>query len=141
MGKFNDVNNLFRDIAQGTGFYTKLNDILAKIDNDVDGLNAARRLEAQDIEQSLGKKGEAGNFGGPSLPSMYPNQQPQQNLGFYVPPPMHFNNNPNQPNNSNFSMGGGGGLKNMLNDLMASKPSFDTNLWGKNNNVYQSKYK
>jgi len=25
MSKFNDVNNLFREVAQGTGFYTKLN--------------------------------------------------------------------------------------------------------------------
>lgn len=33
MGKFNDVNNLFRELAQGTSFYTKLNDILAKMDN------------------------------------------------------------------------------------------------------------
>lgn len=49
MGKFNDVSNLFRDIAQGTGFYTKLNDILAKIDTDVDGLIMARKVEAQEI--------------------------------------------------------------------------------------------
>ena len=72
---------------------------------------------------------------------MYPNQQPQQNLGFYVPPPMHFDNAPQQNMQQTNMMGGGGGLKNMLNDLMASKPSFDTNLWGTNKNVYASKYK
>ena len=33
MGKFNDVNGLFRELTQGTSFYTKLNDILAKMDN------------------------------------------------------------------------------------------------------------
>ena len=44
MGRFNEVSNLFRDIAQGTGFYTKLNDILAKIDNDVEGLITARKI-------------------------------------------------------------------------------------------------
>ena len=141
MGKFNDVSNLFRDIIQGTSFYTKLNDILVKIDNDVEGLVAARRMEADDIERSLGKKGGGGNFGGPNLPNMYPNQQPQQNLGFYVPPPMHFDNAPQNMHQTNMMGGGGGGLKNMLNDLMASKPSFDTNLWGTNKNVYASKYK
>lgn len=35
MSKFNDVNNLFREVAQGTGFYTKLNQILAKIYEDL----------------------------------------------------------------------------------------------------------
>ena len=33
MAKFNDVNNLFRELTQGTSFYTKLNDVLAKMDN------------------------------------------------------------------------------------------------------------
>ena len=31
MGNFNDVNNLFRELVQGTSFYTKLNDILTKM--------------------------------------------------------------------------------------------------------------
>lgn len=141
MGKFNEVSNLFRDIAQGTGFYTKLNDILARMDNDIDGLVAARQMEARDIEQSLGKRGGGG---APNLPSMYPNQQPEQNLGFFVPPPMHFDGPQNHPQGGFGGFGGGGmggSLKNMLSDLMSSKPSFDTNLWGTNHNVYQSKYK
>ncbi len=35
MGNFNDVSNLFRELTQGTSFYTKLNDILAKLDSDI----------------------------------------------------------------------------------------------------------
>ena len=70
---------------------------------------------------------------------MYPNQ-PQQNLGFYVPPPMVWNQMPNQP--GNFSMiGGPGGQNNMsdmLNDLMRSKPNFSTDVFG--GQVYKSKF-
>jgi hypothetical protein len=44
MGNFNDVNNLFRDLSQGTAFYTKLNDIISRLDNDIEGLVTARRL-------------------------------------------------------------------------------------------------
>lgn len=62
---------------------------------------------------------------------MYPNQQPQQNLGFYIPPPM----------NMGMGMGGGqnpyqggqgnqGNLGDMLKNLMSSKPSFNPNLFG-----------
>lgn len=76
MGNYNDVNNLFRELIQGTSFYTKLNDILAKMDNDIEGLVTARKIEAQELENMLGKKGGQSNFGGPSLPNMYPNQQP-----------------------------------------------------------------
>lgn len=35
LSKFNDVNNLFRDVAQGTSFYAKINEILAKIIADL----------------------------------------------------------------------------------------------------------
>lgn len=44
MNKFNEVNNLFREISQGTSFYTKLNDILSRIDADVDGFIEARKI-------------------------------------------------------------------------------------------------
>jgi hypothetical protein len=44
MGHFNDVNNLFRDLSQGTGFYTKLSDIINKLDNDIEGLVTARKI-------------------------------------------------------------------------------------------------
>ncbi|CAM6005799.1 unnamed protein product [Sphagnum balticum] len=67
---------------------------------------------------------------------MYPNQ-PQQQLGFYVPPPMVFN----QPNNPNFSMfngGGGSNMGDMLQDLMRSKPNFSTDVFS--GPVYQSKH-
>jgi hypothetical protein len=47
MGNFNDVCNLFRELVQGTSFYTKLNDILSKLDSDIEGFIAARRMEAQ----------------------------------------------------------------------------------------------
>ena len=81
MKNFGEVNNLFRDLTQGTSFYTKLNDILSRMDEEFTGFVTSRKLEADDIEQSLGKG--KGNFGGPSLPSMYPNQAPPQNFGFY----------------------------------------------------------
>jgi len=38
---------LFRDVAQGTSFYGKINEIIAKILADLEGFIAARRLEAQ----------------------------------------------------------------------------------------------
>ena len=31
ISKFNDINNLFRDLGQGTAFYTKLSEVLARI--------------------------------------------------------------------------------------------------------------
>lgn len=139
MGNFNDVNNLFRELVQGTSFYTKLNDILAKLDTDIEGLVTARKFEAQEIEQSLGKKGGSGGFGGPNLPNMYPTQQPPQNLGFYIPPPMDMNA---QGGQNAYQQGGHqGGLGDMLKNLMSSKPSFNTNLFDGGANVYQSKYK
>ena len=70
---------------------------------------------------------------------MYPNQ-PKQNLGFYVPPPMVWNQMPNQP--GNFSVIGGSGhndMSDMLGDLMRSKPSFSADVFG--GQVYQSKFK
>lgn len=71
---------------------------------------------------------------------MYPNQQPPQNFGFYVPPPMNFNQN--QPMSNPYQQSGSqGGLGDMLKNLMSSKPTFDTNLFGGGSNVYQSKYK
>lgn len=71
---------------------------------------------------------------------MYPNQQPQQNLGFYIPPPMNMDNHGGQ---NPYQQGGNqqNNLSDMLKNLMSSKPSFSTNLFGGGNNVYQSKYK
>lgn len=88
----------------------------------------------------MGKKGGSSNFGGPSLPNMYPNQQPQQNLGFYVPPPMNMNMGGGQ-NPYQGSQGNQGNLGDMLKNLMSSKPSFNTNLFGGESNVYTSSYK
>ena len=71
---------------------------------------------------------------------MYPNQ-PQQNLGFYVPPPMLFTN---QQQNQGFGggfnngFGGGGSMADMLNDIMRSKPAFKGDIF--TSPVYQSKY-
>lgn len=44
MSKFNDINNLFRDLSQGTAFYTKLSDVLVRIDNTTSGYTSARKL-------------------------------------------------------------------------------------------------
>ena len=105
----------------------------------------ARRMEAEELEKSLRGSGGGGQQPSNNLPSMYPNQ-PQQNLGFYVPPPMVWNQMPNQP--GNFSMmgsaggpgqGGQGNMSDMLNDLMRSKPNFSTDVFG--GQVYQSKFK
>lgn len=68
---------------------------------------------------------------------MYPNQQPQQNLGFYVPPPMHFDG----AQRPQHQAGDHSSLGNMLQNLMSSKPNFDTNLFGGNDKIYQSRYK
>lgn len=68
---------------------------------------------------------------------MYPNQ-PQQNLGFYVPPPMVFSVLPNQQNQSNI-FGQGSDMSDMLGDVLRSKPNFDANIFGQQ--VYNSIYK
>ena len=44
MSKFTDISNMYRELAQGTAFYTKLNDILAKIWSDLEGFIEARKL-------------------------------------------------------------------------------------------------
>jgi hypothetical protein len=68
---------------------------------------------------------------------MYPNQ-PQQNLGFYVPPPMVFSVMPNQnPNGSMF--GQSMDMSDQLADLLRSKPNFGDNVFG--GQVYQSKFR
>jgi hypothetical protein len=118
---------------QGTSFYTKLNDILVRLSNMIEGFVAARKLEAQDLENSINKGGFGSGQGGQqNLPSMYPNQ-PQQNLGFYVPPPMNFNNQNQLPQVSVYN----NNMSDMLQDLMRSKPNFSTDIF--NGNVYPSK--
>lgn len=97
------------------------------------------------MEASLKKGGGGGGFGstgGNNLPNMYPNQ-PQQNLGFYVPPPMVFQQMPNQPGNYSIYQGqqpqqGGGNMADMLSDLMRSKPNFSADPFS--GKVYQSKF-
>mgnify|MGYP000910382215 FL=1 len=140
MAKFNDINNLFRELGQGTAFYTKLSEVMVRIGDTIEGYVGARRMEAQELEASMGQ-GQGGygggNFGGGQpLPNMYPNQ-PQQNLGFYVPPPMVF-----QPMPGNFSViqnnQGSNNMSDMLSDLMRSKPSFSADVFG--GKVYQSKF-
>jgi len=90
------------------------------------------------LESSLNKGGggQGGFGGGNNLPNMYPNQ-PQQNLGFYVPPPMVFQQMPPM----NFSVYQGGQSNNMadmLSDLIRSKPNFSADVFG--GKVYQSKF-
>jgi hypothetical protein len=141
MAKFNEVNNLFRELGQGTAFYTRLSEVLARIGDTIDGYVQARKMEAEELENSLRGGGGGGSQGANNLPSMYPNQ-PQQNLGFYVPPPMVWNQMPNQGMGGFSQIGGGGGqgsMADMLHDMMRSKPSFSTDVFG--GQVYQSKYR
>jgi len=120
---------------------------MARIGETIDGYIQARKMEADELEHSIrgagGNQGGGGGFNAPNnnLPSMYPNQ-PQQNLGFYVPPPMVWNQMPNQPGNFSVMGGsnqGGGSMADMLNDMMRSKPNFSTDVFG--GQVYQSKFK
>lgn len=92
-------------------------------------------MEAIELEQSLSR---GGGTGGPNLPNMYPNQAPQQNLGFYVPPPMHFDG-PKHPQHQFDSKSSS--LGDMLHNLMSSKPSFSTNLFSGEDKIYSSRYK
>lgn len=112
---------------------------MARIGDTLEGFTQARRLEAQELEASL-RKGGGGQGGGNNLPNMYPNQ-PQQNLGFYVPPPMVFNEMNNPP--MQFSVMGGnqnqqGSMADMLGNLLRSKPNFSADVFG--GKVYQSKF-
>lgn len=49
MSKFNDINSLFRELTQGTAFYTKLSEVLARINDTVGGYISARKMEAQEL--------------------------------------------------------------------------------------------
>ena len=95
-------------------------------------------MEADELEASLNKGGGGqGGFGGANnLPNMYPNQ-PQQNLGFYVPPPMVFQQMP-QMNYSVYQGGQNTNMVDMLSDLMRSKPNFSADVFS--GKVYQSKF-
>ena len=44
MAKFNEINNLFRELGQGTAFYTKLSEVLVRIGDTIDGYCQARKL-------------------------------------------------------------------------------------------------
>ena len=44
MANFNEVSNLFRELNQGTSFYTKLNDLLSRIDSEIEGFVSARKI-------------------------------------------------------------------------------------------------
>lgn len=52
---------------------------------------------------------------------MYPNQQPPQNLGFFIPPPMVFTT---QPQQHNMNQSKGNDMSDMLADILRSKPNF-----------------
>ncbi len=91
-------------------------------------------MEAQELENSIKK----GGFGaGQNLPSLYPNQAPQQNLGFYIPPPMNFTGVPQQNKPMNYNQGND--MSDMLQDIMKSKPNFGGDVFG--GPVFQSKWK
>jgi hypothetical protein len=60
---------------------------------------------------------------------MYPNQ-PQQNLGFYVPPPMVFSVMPNQQNPNTSMFGQSMDMSDMLSEVLRSKPNFNANVFG-----------
>jgi hypothetical protein len=67
---------------------------------------------------------------------MYPNRPPQQNLGFYIPPPMNFSG---QQGNQNMGFQQNSDMSDMLNDIMRSKPNFGGDVFG--GPVFQSKYR
>jgi hypothetical protein len=46
VSKFNDVNNLFKDLNQGTAFYTKLSEVLVRIGDTIEGFITARKIDA-----------------------------------------------------------------------------------------------
>lgn len=104
---------------------------MAKIIADLEGFITARKLQAQELENSI-KKGGFGH--GQNLPSLYPNQAPPQNLGFYIPPPLNFTVNPKQqPVNQSNDMG------DMLADILRSKPNFGGDIFG--GPVFPSQFK
>jgi hypothetical protein len=44
MSKFSDINNLFRDLGQGTAFYTKLSEVMVRIGETIEGYVQARKI-------------------------------------------------------------------------------------------------
>lgn len=71
---------------------------------------------------------------------MYPNQQPPQNLGFFIPPPMVFTTQPQHHNmNQNQNQNQGNDMSEMLADILKSKPNFGCNVF--EGPIYQSKWK
>jgi hypothetical protein len=76
--------------------------------------------------------------GGNNLPAMYPNQ-PQQNLGFYVPPPMVFSVLPNQQNVNNSIFGQGMDMSDQLSQYFNPTAAFSSNVFGQQ--VWKSQFK
>lgn len=68
---------------------------------------------------------------------MYPNRPPQQNLGFYIPPPMNFSGQGQNQQNMGFQQNSD--MSDMLADIMKSKPNFGGDVFG--GPVFQSKYR
>lgn len=68
---------------------------------------------------------------------MYPNQQPPQNLGFFIPPPMVFTTQPQHKMNQNQNQNND--MSEMLADILKSKPNFGGNVF--EGPIYQSKWK
>jgi len=79
---------------------------------------------------------KGGFGGGQNLPNMYPNRPPQQNLGFYIPPPMNFSG---QQGNQNMGFQQNSDMSDMLADIMKSKPNFGGDVFG--GPIFQSKYR
>jgi hypothetical protein len=69
---------------------------------------------------------------------MYPNQ-PQQNLGFYVPPSQFAPMQGQMAYSFDQGSSNQGGISDMLNNLLHSKPNFNTDVFERSD-VYQSKY-
>jgi hypothetical protein len=70
---------------------------------------------------------------------MYPNQ-PQQNLGFYVPPPMVFSVLPNQQGMNNSIFGQSMDMSDQLANFFSEKPTFSSNVFGQQMYKTQMKF-
>lgn len=89
VGSYNEVNQLFKETQQSSSFYTKLNDFISKVTVGIEDFAYARKMSAEDLENSIkNQKGGGSSFNPPPFPNMGPGlQQPPAQLPTYNGPP------------------------------------------------------
>ena len=83
---YNEVSQLFSETQQAGAFYTKLNDVISKMTCGIEDFVYARKVAAEDLENSIRNRGGQG-FRPPDFPNMGPGPQHSSTVPSYIGPP------------------------------------------------------